>query len=601
MSGYAGNTFPLVLAEDIDNWKIDGVYLENALYGVYTTATSDYLNTNAGITIERCENFSVINCSINKYTIGIAFSDCNSFSISGNRLYDGSAETEATYEAGTYASVVQAGGAIASGQQQGVLTPPSHSFTISNNVIENFGLDIGIDVISNGFARGPSTITGNAIRGGFCGIQVYQGGLADDGSAVTYQRNCTIGNNVVTYQKDQGIYVRLTQGCIVSNNMVRKANMNGVTLEIGSAYGGIVTRVSLNSVSVVSAVSDDVGNLITGNMVLDTGRDAVGCMTAIQCRVEGTKVIGNTIVQSSERGYTRADCLDGIAVADAVGEFDISGNTIRGFASAITSGVSSWINSGLNIGVIAGNTIDDCNTGIVAEKRGVVIIENNRIANATSTAISVRYAPYSVVKNNFCKSCAIGLQLNVGCYDSDINTRSTNRIGATLHVENNIFQSCTTPHNLLESTPTDALFSARCAVWRGDTVNGEPVGFMDTSGTPQTTFNQKSWHQGDVWLDTTPAASGFLGSVCVTGGTYGTISGAVTGAITSGTAALVVNDSGGLAPGVYITIAGVSGVKKVLTVSGVNVTLTSNADATVSGAAVAYSPPVFKTYGAISA
>jgi hypothetical protein len=64
---------------------------------------------------------------------------------------------------------------------------------------------------------------------------------------------------------------------------------------------------------------------------------------------------------------------------------------------------------------------------------------------------------------------------------------------------------------------------------------------------------------------------------------------------------LVVNSATGLTEGCFITIAGVSGIKTVQSISGLNITLTSNANATVSGAAVAFSTAVFKTFGAISA
>jgi hypothetical protein len=108
--------------------------------------------------------------------------------------------------------------------------------------------------------------------------------------------------------------------------------------------------------------------------------------------------------------------------------------------------------------------------------------------------------------------------------------------------------------------------------------------------------------QGDIFYNTSPTAGGFVGWVCTTSGTFGTLnSGATTGGITSGTNLLVVNSATGLTEGCFITIAGVSGIKTVQSISGLNITLTSNANATVSGAAVAFSTAVFKTFGAISA
>ena len=107
---------------------------------------------------------------------------------------------------------------------------------------------------------------------------------------------------------------------------------------------------------------------------------------------------------------------------------------------------------------------------------------------------------------------------------------------------------------------------------------------------------------GDIVYDETPSASGYIGWVCTTSGTFGTLNaGATTGSITSGATLLVVNSATGLTEGCYITIAGVAGIKLVSAISGLNITITAAANATVSAAAVAFSPAVYKTWGAISA
>lgn len=107
---------------------------------------------------------------------------------------------------------------------------------------------------------------------------------------------------------------------------------------------------------------------------------------------------------------------------------------------------------------------------------------------------------------------------------------------------------------------------------------------IPTSGT----FDVGAW-----WYNSIPAASGTGYWACVTGGTFGTLSG-VTGSITSGSPTLTVSSAASLLVGQYITIAGVSGTFKIKAISGTTVTLNANAGATVSGAAVAWSAPVFK-------
>lgn len=120
---------------------------------------------------------------------------------------------------------------------------------------------------------------------------------------------------------------------------------------------------------------------------------------------------------------------------------------------------------------------------------------------------------------------------------------------------------------------------------------------MDVTTTPTT----GSWSLGDRWDLISPVAGGSLGGFTTVAGTFGTLNaGSTTGGITSGTKTLTVNSATGITPGVYLTIAGVSGVKKVTAISGTTVTIDSNASATVSGAAVAYSAPTFKTYGAVA-
>lgn len=118
----------------------------------------------------------------------------------------------------------------------------------------------------------------------------------------------------------------------------------------------------------------------------------------------------------------------------------------------------------------------------------------------------------------------------------------------------------------------------------------------DTTPSGSGTYNH-----GDRVYYEEPASGGAIGDVCTVSGTFGTLnSGATTGAIDTTTTTLTVNSASGLTAGVYITIAGVSGVKRVTAVSGTTITIDSASDATVTGAAVAYSAPTFKTFGAIA-
>jgi hypothetical protein len=117
--------------------------------------------------------------------------------------------------------------------------------------------------------------------------------------------------------------------------------------------------------------------------------------------------------------------------------------------------------------------------------------------------------------------------------------------------------------NLGSTTPTAGTWEANRRIINGTQAVGQPKGWSNTLSGTQGTLN----------------------------------SGATTGSITTGTTALVVNDATGLVVGNYITIAGVTGVKKITAISGTNITIDSNANATVSGAAVAYSNCNFVSEG----
>jgi len=125
------------------------------------------------------------------------------------------------------------------------------------------------------------------------------------------------------------------------------------------------------------------------------------------------------------------------------------------------------------------------------------------------------------------------------------------------------------------------------------TVPSKRLSSSPTSGT---------WLRGDIILNSSPAASGSIGWVCTQAGTLGTLSG-VTGSITTGTNLLTVNNVSNLHVGDYINVAGVTGNKIIYAVNTDTkvVTLSANADATVSNAAIAYYSAIFKTWGTISA
>lgn len=114
--------------------------------------------------------------------------------------------------------------------------------------------------------------------------------------------------------------------------------------------------------------------------------------------------------------------------------------------------------------------------------------------------------------------------------------------------------------------------------FREFTLSGKP-----TSGT---------YLQNDR-INISPVTAGAVAQyICTTDGTIGTV--ATTGNINAGSDVLTVADASGIYEGSWLSIAGVAGGKVVKSVSGNVVTLTTTANATVSGASVAFRAPVLK-------
>lgn len=202
-----------------------------------------------------------------------------------------------------------------------------------------------------------------------------------------------------------------------------------------------------------------------------------------------------------------------------------------------------------------------------------VIDGNSLISFATSiagfgfsgigiSAGATDYVGYTIQNNTF-----------IGYFGRFINMDDN---GGTLVIRNNDTSRAT---ELTPTVPTAALQKRR--------LDYDAGAVPPTAGT---------WQQGDYVRNRACAVGQPKGWYCTVTGTAGTLVG-VTGSITSGTSALTVNTTAGLKQAQYITIAGVSGTKRILAINGSVITISSNADATVAGAAVAYSSPTFVSEG----
>ena len=101
----------------------------------------------------------------------------------------------------------------------------------------------------------------------------------------------------------------------------------------------------------------------------------------------------------------------------------------------------------------------------------------------------------------------------------------------------------------------------------------------------------------------TPALVGQIRAwTCTAAGTAGTLnSGNTTGNTTAGSNVIVVDSTSGIVVGNFITVAGIGGTtsKKVVSISGTNVTVDTTATNTVIGGVVSYVAPVFTSEGTL--
>jgi hypothetical protein len=123
----------------------------------------------------------------------------------------------------------------------------------------------------------------------------------------------------------------------------------------------------------------------------------------------------------------------------------------------------------------------------------------------------------------------------------------------------------------------------------GEEYNNGLYRYIDRTSVPAT----GTWLLGDIINNRQRSQGGVAEWSCIQGGTFGTLNGGnTTGSINSGSKTLIVNNATGLYVGCFITITGVTGVKRVVAVNGTTITLDIAADATVTNAPISYRAPV---------
>jgi hypothetical protein len=241
----------------------------------------------------------------------------------------------------------------------------------------------------------------------------------------------------------------------------------------------------------------------------------------------------------------------------------VNGNIVKDFTH-ISAATGIYLN-GTNI-TVKGNQVQNANNGIIA-LGSYINMSDNILIDPGSFAITLGGAS----------------SLNNGVAIGNIIESQNTPVTRGVYLQANAY-NCMVAANSYVNVQSKIVNNGV------QTQFNNPV-YYATSAPTTGTFDK-----GDRVINTNPFIGNPKGWICVTAGTFGTLSG-VTGSITSGTATLTVNTTTGLAFGNYITIAGVTGTKRIIGISGNNITLDSNADATVTNAAVAYGAPLLQSEG----
>lgn len=445
---------------------------------------------------------------------------------------------------------------------------------IDDNRIDASLIKQGITVISNTSNRvniQDVFIRGNIIDGAgmISGVE-YGYGV----SVYGLNKNVTVADNKITNSRHAGIYSVFSLSVSISNNTIdgQIDNTNnslargGIAVTTSKALLVDGNRVSncLNGINANSGASPSEsatpefglssarGGKITNNIVSDCS--VVGVST--NARDEPMTVTGNSVdCPSAPTGIS-------IVVGTLTSDFEveiINNPLIRG-----VTGLSIHITNGVDYIKrlnISGNHIQSTANGVhlaCSLANNVSISSNYCRGDGTSGSYGIRTTSLNemILSNNTVDNYATGYRPTASA--GSIQSNSALRCPRVVHAAPNI------PGHV---APTSGNFSAGTKIQKFNLVAGGSEGWS--------TLNE---------------------------GTLGTLNGgSTTGGITNTETELTVNSAAGLTVGSRITIAGVTGVKRVTAIDGTTITIHEAADATVAAAACAFQAPTVKEYGAIAA
>ena len=197
-------------------------------------------------------------------------------------------------------------------------------------------------------------------------------------------------------------------------------------------------------------------------------------------------------------------------------------------------------------------------------------------------------------------NCGFVKTVIYGSSESDLNINYKNTLISTEGTVLNIIRQNYAASTVYGEISKSSLIPA---IWKIDQYTYRNTGTVSGGKDPQMSNSRCTYNVGDRVLRRYVGSGDFnIGWICTADGTSGTMP-SETGSITEGTNTLTLATGKTLTKNEFITIAGVDGVFRVVSVddnawsTGKNAILDRNSNVTVTGATIMLSPPTFRTFG----
>ena len=388
------------------------------------------------------------------------------------------------------------------------------------------------------------------------------------------------------------------QGCVQSyvyNNVVYGGNVIDYSSSVvelymkGHFYNNVISAsTNIRSISIVGSNDLRVSNCSFINGINTYVNSRAGGINNLNITIENCNISGTSAAVSNGTNLKFKNCtIESISVSNIVG-IEFKDCSISSFIWGASNSSTLVINK-CRINNYSDNqtffkSVSNSELSVPSGSYNTVSLYNGMYINNTF------YGQEGAIAGAYCVTVNTGTMLVNNKYTYyNIKGNAKGSYSGYIKVDGEALKGSVTVRESIES------FLSGVSTYTVYDVNSKGnIYVSDLTPSAGTFFTS------DRIYDTTPSAGGYYGWVCTSGGTFGTLSG-ITASTTSGSATIVVNSTTDLWNEMFISIVGVTGTKRIKSISGTSVTLYSTCDATVSSAVVSYVTPVLKTFGAITA